>query len=51
MRISEKLKDKKIIVGVATAAAIVVFATFQNNSIITRQKLKEYKSLDKKDSK
>ena len=48
MRISEKLKDKKIIVGVATAAAIVVFATFQNNSIITRQKLKEYKSLDKK---
>lgn len=48
MRNLEKFNNKKIIVGVVGAVAIGIFVLGQNNSIITRQKLKEYESLDKK---
>lgn len=48
MRILDKFNNKKIIIGIMAAFAIGIFAISQNNSIITRQKLKEYKSLDKK---
>lgn len=49
MRIPEKFNNKKAIAAVLIATAvIVVFAINQNNSIITRQKLSEYKNLDEK---
>lgn len=48
MRILDKFNNKKIIIGIMVVFAIGIFAISQNNSIITRQKLKEYESLDKK---
>ncbi|WP_434797386.1 hypothetical protein [Terrisporobacter vanillatitrophus] len=44
-----KFNNKKTISAVLFAiVVIVVFAINQNNSIITRQKISEYKNLDKK---
>lgn len=49
MRIPEKFNDKNGIAAALIATAIIMFFVInQNNSIITRQKLSEYKDLDKK---
>lgn len=49
MRIPEKFNNKKTIAAVLIATAVIMFfAINKNNSIITRQKLSEYKNLDKK---
>lgn len=47
MRILEKINNKTILAGIAVVV-IGLFVLSQNNSIITRKKLKEYESLDKK---
>ena len=43
-----KKNNNKIILGCLSVVVIGIFVLSQNNSIITRRKLKEYKSLDKK---
>ena len=48
MRILDKFNNKKIIIGIMAVFVVGIFAISQYNSIITRQKLKEYESLDKK---
>ena len=47
MRILEKINNKTILAGIAVVL-IGLFVLSQNSSIITRKKLKEYESLDKK---
>lgn len=47
LRISEKINNKTILAGVAVVV-IGICVLSQNNSIITRKKLKEYEGLDKK---
>lgn len=47
MKILEKINNKTILAGIAVIV-IGLFVLSQNNSIITRKKLKEYESLDKK---
>jgi len=47
VRILEKINNKTILAGIAVVV-IGLFVLSQNNSIITRKKLKEYESLDKK---
>lgn len=45
----EKLSNKKSITSIVLIiSVIIVFALIQNNTLITRQQLKEYKSLDEK---
>ena len=45
----EKLSNKKSITSIALIiSVIIVFALIQNNTLITRHQLKEYKSLDEK---
>lgn len=44
----QTFNNKKTIIGISVIAVIIAFGLIQNNSIITRKKLKEYETLDKK---